>query len=131
MTRATRIFLSLSAAILVAVGGLLTFAPQLLHADASAALSQHAMLSSDLRASGTLLLVCAAFVISAAWRGTQAQAALSLTAVVFLGYGLGRLVGIAASGQVGGTLAFVTGLEWAVGLIALLLLPRTRPLAAA
>lgn len=125
MPLATRIFLSLSAAILAAVGGTLTLAPHLLHADATDVLANSPLLTSDLRSGGSLLLFCAAFLVHAAWRGSNARLALMLTGLVFLGYGFGRLVGIVLDGHLDATLATVAGVEWAVGLLALGLLPRT------
>ena len=121
MVNATRIFIGAASAVLFAVGGMLAFAPQALYHQAGGALASDIVLSSDIRSGGTLLLACAGFLAFAALRAVHLKPALYVAALAFLGYGAGRLVSFVLDGQMNATLVAITGVEWAIGLAALVL----------
>ena len=74
-----------------------------------------------------LLLLSGFFVCAAALRRRSVQAALQLSALVYIGYGLGRVASIAFDGSPDTVLLAVTGIEWFLGLAALALLWRGAP----
>ncbi|MDE4174762.1 DUF4345 domain-containing protein [Phaeobacter sp. PT47_59] len=115
-------FLFLSAAVLMMVGVMLSFAPEVLYASSGQVLQDSVLIRSDLRAGGMLLLLSGVFVLWAALRGNQIRPALQLSALIYLGYGLGRIVSIALDGAPDATLVTVTAIEWALGLGALALM---------
>lgn len=117
-------FLFLSATVLLVVGVMLSFAPEVLYASSGQALPDSVLIRSDLRAGGMLLLLSGLFVLWSALRGAQIRIALQLCALIYLGYGLGRINSIALDGTPDATLTAVMALEWALGLGALALLRR-------
>lgn len=118
MTIATRIFLGSASAVMFAVGGMLTFAPQALYPQSEGVLVADLVLSSDMRSGGTLLLVCAGFLAFAALRAVHLKPALALAALAYLGYGLGRVISFAIDGQINATLVAIAGAEWGIGIAA-------------
>lgn len=119
MITATRIFLALAAIVLAAVGGMLTFAPSALYHDSVAALSADLVLSSDIRSAGTFLLGSAAAIAIAASRNVHVMPALVLTAIAYIGYGVGRGLSVVLDDGTNSLLVAVTAVEWAFGLVAL------------
>ena len=122
MSKFVKSFLFLSAAVLLLIGALLSFAPDVLYASSGQILPDTVLLRSDLRSGGMLLLLSGLFVFWSALRGTHAKSALQLSALVYVGYGLGRFVSLAADGAPDAALITVMGIEWALGLAALALL---------
>jgi hypothetical protein len=114
MKISTRNFLALSATILFAVGVMLTFFPQMMYHS----LPGEVILRSDIRSAGTVLLLGAGCVGIAAAMGIQGLAALILSALLYLGYGLGRIVSAMLDGSMTPTLVTVTAVEWVMGAIA-------------
>lgn len=124
----TRAFLFLSAAILLLVGLTVSLAPDQLYATQGAPLLGNVTLSSDVRSSGTLILLIGLLVLNDTVRGKDPQRALALSALAYLGYGVGRLVAFGIDGMPGSSVILVAGIEWAMALAALALMrkPRTR-----
>lgn len=120
-------YLFLSAAVLLLVGALLSFAPEVLYASSGQDLPAAVMIRSDLRAGGMLLLLSGLFVGAATLNLRSARPALQLSALVYLGYGLGRIASLAFDGTPDTTLMAVTGVEWLLGLAAVALLWRGLP----
>lgn len=126
MTKATRLYLFLSSAILLLVGLMLSFMPDVLYASSGQTLPDMVMLRSDLRSGGMLLLATGAGILWSAITRRNMRLALGLSALAYLGYGLGRIVSIFFDGPPDATLVLVTGIEWGFGLIALALLWRNQ-----
>lgn len=126
MINVTRLFLFLSAAILLLVGTMLSFVPDVLYASSGQALPDMVLLRSDLRSGGMLLLIIGAGVLWSALTLRNMRLALGLSALAYLGYGLGRIVSIFFDGPPDATLLLVIGIEWGFGLIALALLWRNQ-----
>ncbi|NDW45203.1 DUF4345 domain-containing protein [Ruegeria sp. PrR005] len=122
MSNLVKIFLLVSAAVLILIGALLSFTPEVLYASSGQNLTDVVLIRSDLRAGGMLLLLSGLVVLAAALRGRHTTSALQLSALIYLGYGLGRLFGIGFDGAPDAMLIAVTGVEWALGLGALALL---------
>ena len=120
-------FLFLSAAVLLMVGVMLSFAPEVLYASSGQILPDSVLIRSDLRAGGMLVLLSGVFVLWSALRGSHTRTALQLSALVYLGYGLGRVASVALDGSPDTALLAVTGIEWILGLAALALLWRSVP----
>ncbi|WP_373050365.1 DUF4345 domain-containing protein [Thalassovita aquimarina] len=124
MTKFIKPFLFVSAAVLMLVGLMLSFAPDMMYSSSGHSLPDMTLLRSDLRSGGMVLLVSGLFVLWSALRGRHIELALLLSALAYLGYGLGRFVSIGFDGAPDATLATVTAIEWALGLAALALLWR-------
>ncbi len=122
MSNLVKPFLFLSASVLLIVGVLLTFAPEVLYASSGQELPNAVLIRSDLRAGGMLLLLSGVFVGAAALREGARRPALQLSALVYIGYGLGRIASVAFDGTPDSTLLTVTGIEWALGVAAVALL---------
>ncbi len=118
MIPATRLFLVLSAIVLLALGATFTFVPHTLYHLDETTLSGTGMLLSDLRSGGANFLALAGFSLFAAWKDTYLKTALVLSVLTYLGYGAGRFIGLAMDGNADAMFAVVTGLEWGLGLIA-------------
>ncbi|MBT8154856.1 DUF4345 domain-containing protein [Epibacterium ulvae] len=119
MPKLENIFLIVSAAVLVAVGSALSFAPDVLYHGSGAGLPDMTLLRSDLRSGGALLLLIGLYAFWSALFAQELRPALGLSALTYLGYGLGRLVSIGFDGPATGTLLTIIVLEWILGLIAL------------
>ena len=89
------------------------------------------VLSSDVRSGGALLLLCAGFLAYAALRSIHVRPALHLTALTYLGYGLGRLVSLVLDGHMNTMLVAITALEWGMGIAALVFARRLSQIARA
>ncbi|MYM57014.1 DUF4345 domain-containing protein [Thalassovita mangrovi] len=124
MTKFIKPFLFLSSTVLLLVGLMLSFAPDVMYASSGHSLPDMTLLRSDLRSGGMVLLVCGLFVLWSALRGSRIELALLISALAFLGYGLGRVVSLGFDGAPDATLATVMAIEWALGLAALVLLWR-------
>ena len=124
MSKFVKPYLFLSAAVLLFVGVMLSFAPEALYASSAHILPDSTMIRSDLRADGVVVLISGLFVLGAALRGRDMQPALLLSLLIYAGYGLGRIVSIGFDGTPDAALIIVTVTEWAFVLGALILLRR-------
>ena len=69
MSKFVKPYLFLSAAVLLFVGVMLSFAPEALYASSAHILPDSTMIRSDLRAGGVVVLLSGLFVLGAALRG--------------------------------------------------------------
>ena len=122
--RLTRLYLLVSAAVLLLVGAMLSFSPETLYNGQGAPLSDNIVLLSDLRSAGALLLVLGFYVLIAPFRDARHNGPLLISALAYLGYGLGRLVSMGFDGPPNAVVGLATGLEWVLGVSALVLLWR-------
>lgn len=122
MSILVKFYLFLSAVVLLLVGGMLSLAPEILYASSGQPLPETVMLRSDLRAGGVLLLASGLYVAAALLRSADLRTALQLSALIYLGYGMGRVLSIGFDGAPDAALLTVTAIEWALGLAAVVLL---------
>lgn len=119
-----KILLIVSGLILLIVGAGILFLPHGFHESNGTILGNEPSLLSEVRASGGLLLGCGIVVILAAFRPSMRRQALSLSALVFLAYGLARLASMGLDGMPSSSLVASTGIELVVGALCALALRR-------
>lgn len=125
-----RVYLCLSGLVALAIGATLLFRPELLHAGHGVDVRANASLASEVRAPGAALLGLGVLVLSGAASPTRARMATTVSAVVYLTYGLGRLVSLAADGAPSPDLIVAMAVEFGIGALALpFLLRRAVPAA--
>jgi hypothetical protein len=115
MTRLlTRAALAGSGAVLSLIGGALLLAPISFLAMSDVVIEHDPGLISELAAPATLLLIAGALMLAGAVRTRIADFALGAGAVVYGGYGLGRMLAMALHGLPSGSLIAATVFELAV-----------------
>ncbi|GII96962.1 DUF4345 domain-containing protein [Sinosporangium siamense] len=121
------LFLVVSGLALLAVGAALSFSPATLHALNGVELGGDASLLSEIRAPGAALLATGALTIAAVFVSRLAYPALIAGAVVYVAYGLGRILSIAVDGMPASPLVVVTFVELALGALSIFMLSRYFP----
>ena len=130
MSFPTRLVLFLAALTMIGIGATIALAPHVLYSQPDGSMPGDIVLASDLRSSGSFLLVCGLIVLSAGFGLIARRAALSLAAIAFLSYGLGRVLSFVMDGIPNATILTAAGVEWVLGLATLATLWVTRPSAA-
>ena len=120
----TRVLLIVSGLILGLVGTGILFLPHGFYESNGTILGGEPSLLSEVRASGGLLLVCGIVVLCATFRSSMRRQALTLSALVFLAYGLARLVSMVMDGIPSTGLIVSTGIELLVGALCVVALRR-------
>ena len=113
--------LLLASLMLVGVGGIMLFAPDILHAKNGVTLGNNPNLLSEIRAPGGFLLSAGGIIVASAMLGRMQRHALALTALIYGSFGIARLFAMNVDGMPVQPLVFVTGLEIGVGAIATIL----------
>ncbi|UWR12259.1 DUF4345 domain-containing protein [Sulfitobacter mediterraneus] len=122
----TKIALAVSGVIATGVGVGVLFAPHAFHATAGIMLGEDINLLNEMRSSGGMVLVSGLFILLGAIRAKVAFSALVVSSVLYLSYGLSRLVSLAADGIPSGSMLQILVLELVIGGICAILLQRER-----
>jgi hypothetical protein len=122
----TKIALAVSGVIATGVGVGVLFAPHAFHATAGIMLGEDINLLNEMRSSGGMVLVSGLFILLGAIRAKVAFLALVVSSVLYLSYGLSRLVSLAADGIPSGSMLQILVLELVIGGICAILLQRER-----
>ena len=122
----TKIALAVSGVIATGVGVGVLFAPHAFHAAAGIMLGKDVNLLNEMRSSGGMVLVSGLFILLGAIRAKVAYLALVVSSVLYLSYGLSRLVSLAADGIPNGSMLQILVLELVIGGICAILLQRER-----
>lgn len=101
--------------ILVGLGAL--FAPIAFHATSGIALGNDINLLSEMRAAGGVLLVCGVLITYGAFVSHLSYSAVLISTVVYLSYGLSRLIAMGIDGIPSESLITITVFEIAMGLV--------------
>jgi hypothetical protein len=117
----TRGALTASGAILSLIGGALMFAPKAFLETSHVFIDRDPGLMSELTAPSGVLIITGAFMILAAIKLRFANPALSIGAIVYGSYGLGRLVSMGLHGWPSESLITATVIEVAVAVVLLAL----------
>ncbi|MEL6858499.1 MAG: DUF4345 domain-containing protein [Pseudomonadota bacterium] len=120
----TRGTLSASGAILTLIGGALMFAPKAFLETSHVFIDRDPGLMSELTAPSGVLIITGAFMILAAIKLRFANPALSIGAIVYGSYGVGRLISMVLHGLPSESLITATAVELAVAAL-LIVLRRT------
>ena len=113
---------------LLAVGGVLLFAPAAMHAANGVDLGDDASLLSDVRAPGGALLALGAIIVAGPFVPWLTLPAAMISATVYLAYGLSRLLSIVLDGMPAPGLVYAAGLELVLGAVSAVLFARLRRL---
>ena len=116
-TRLNKSILIVAGIIMLVVGFGILFVPFSFHAGVGLMLDHDAVLLNELRSPGGALLVAGVVVVVGAFRAGLGYPAMMLAFVVYMSYGLSRIVSFALDGLPGAGLMQVTVLEIVMGLI--------------
>ncbi len=117
-----RIFLLASGGLLIAVGAAVLFLPHAFFAMNGATLGSDPSLMSEVRGPGGLLIVSGAVVLLGAFRSRDVELGLLLSALVYCGFGLSRLISLWLDGVPSTSLLTAMGTELTVGVLSLIVL---------
>ncbi len=115
LTKKLRSLLALSAALAIAIGATILFAPADFHATNGIELAADANLLSEVRAPGAALAVLGLLMLVGVFVRAFALTSTSIAAAVFLAYGGGRLLSMGLDGLPGEGLVVATVIEIVVG----------------
>ncbi len=118
----TRIVLALAGLVALLIGATLLLDPQSLYAGSGLVLDGGASQLSEIRAPAGLLVLSGLAVLAGSIWLKWATAALQLTVLVFLGYGVGRVASLALDGVPSDSLVMAMLIELGIGVLALVLL---------
>lgn len=121
-----RVLLLVAGAIGIAVGGALLFVPVAFEASAGIMVGDDPSLLSELRAPGGALLASGVLVGMGAFVRTLTFTSMLLSAMLYLGYGVARLVSLAVDGRPATSLLMAMLLELVIGGMCLFALLATR-----
>ena len=107
--------LGLAGLIAAAVGFGILFVPHAFYAASGIAIGTDASLLNELRAPGGMVLAIGLFALMGTARNPLTLPALALSVLLYLGFGLSRLVSIVLDGMPNTTMVQTTVLELAVG----------------
>ena len=118
----TLIVLALAGLVALLIGATLLLDPQSLYAGSGLVLDGGASQLSEIRAPAGLLVLSGLAVLAGSIWLKWATAALQLTVLVFLGYGVGRVASLALDGMPSDSLVMAMLIELGIGVLALVLL---------
>ena len=123
---ATRTVLFLSGLIAVAIAGTILLAPDLFYAGYGIEVGGNATLANELKAPAAALLVAGLLMFAGVLRSSIAVLSLATATVVYLSYGLGRVLSIAIDGMPHSAMVSAAVIELVVGAICLVTLLHAR-----
>lgn len=121
---ATRAFLALSGVIAIGIGGALLFVPAAFQSSAGITLGDDVNLLSETRAPGGLLFAAGVLIFMGAFAKTMMRTSLVISILVYLSYGIARVLSMIIDGIPHESLVAATGGEIVIGLLGLFLLYR-------
>ena len=110
----SKIILFIAGIIGLLVGIASTFLPVTFYSSAHI-LPDNIYLLSEIRAAGAVLLIGSVFIIWGAIRQTQKKQALFIACLLYLSYGIGRVISIALDGQPPVEIMLIMALEFIIG----------------
>ncbi|MHA3979608.1 DUF4345 domain-containing protein [Halovulum sp. GXIMD14794] len=118
---ALRLILALDGIVVLVIGAAILADPPGFHAAYGTVLPDSASLLSELRAPATALLGFGMLMLAGAVRPALSDTAALTATVLYLGYGLGRVLGVSLDGMPDGAILAAAGVELALGLVTLAL----------
>lgn len=125
-SKVLKLILFLSGLIAAGIGAAVLFVPEPFYALSGIELGGQVSLLSEVRAPGGALLVCGLLIMSGAIFAALAFTSVVLSTLLYLSYGLARILSMAFDGVPADSLVQATVLELAIGLICLFALLRYR-----
>lgn len=120
----TPVFLAISGAIACLIGASILIIPHAFFATNEITLTSNPNLMSEIRAPGGLLFAAGLIMVSGAALRSMARAGLLTAAIVYLMYGLSRLVSLVVDGVPSSSLVGALVIELLIGLTASALVAR-------
>lgn len=121
--KVTRVFLVLAGLIGLSVGVGLAFTPVVMQAQYGIVIAPNNISQlSETRAPGMGLLAISTIILIGAFRAGWRYLALQLSGIVFLSYGIGRLLSLAVDGMPDEGLLMAMAIELLVGIFAFIIL---------
>ena len=108
------------------VGGAILFIPEAFHATTGIHLGGDVSLLNEMRASGGALLAGGVLVLSGAWIQNLTFTSIVVAALLYLSYGLSRVLSMIVDGMPDAGLVQVAGLEIVIGLVCVVALAKYR-----
>ncbi len=108
------------------VGGAILFIPEAFHATTGIRLGADVSLLNEMRASGGALLASGVLVMSGAWVPKLTFTSITVASLLYLSYGLSRVLSIVIDGMPDPGLVQVAALEIAIGSVCVLALAKYR-----
>ena len=127
-THTARLVLFGSGLVAVAIAVAILFAPAAFYAGYGIDVTGDATLANELKAPAGALLVAGLVIFAGAFRRELAVVSLTTAAVVYLSYGLSRVMSIAIDGVPHSGMVNAAGVELVIGAICLLTLLQVRPI---
>jgi hypothetical protein len=122
----SRLFLAVAGLTGIGLGSMILLAPVAFYAGYGLDLAGQVTLLNELRSHGLSLLAAGLFIGTGAFMARLATPAMLVAAVVYLGYGLSRLVALVLDGQPADGLLLAMAVELAAGTLATILYLRRR-----
>ena len=121
-----KLTLALSALVAVGFAGTILFAPEVFYAGYGIEVGGDATLVNELKAPAGALLVAGLLMFAGVFRTELVVVSLTTASVVYLSYGLSRLMSMAIDGLPHSSLVSAAGIELGIGAACLLALLRAR-----
>ena len=118
------LFLLFNGSIGIIIGGCLLFVPISFEASAGIDISNDPSVLSEIRGSGGMLLGAGILIVTGAFIKSMTRISLFLSTLLYLSYGISRIIGICMDGIPSNSLIQVTIAEIVIGLISLVCLVR-------
>ncbi|WP_321393903.1 DUF4345 domain-containing protein [Emcibacter sp.] len=118
----TKVFLAISGIILIGIGGALMFIPVAFQASVGIALGDNINLLSETRAPGGFLFAAGIIILTGSFRAKMVHTSLVLSSLVYLSYGISRILSIVMDGVPDQSLIAATAVEIIIGAPGLFLL---------
>ena len=122
----TRLVLLLSGIVAVAIAGTILTAPDVFYAGYGIQVGGNATLANELKAPAAALLVAGLLMFAGVFRSRFVVASLVTATLVYLSYGLGRVVSIAIDGLPHSGMVGAAGIEIVIGAVCLMTLLHVR-----
>ena len=122
----TRLVLLLSGLIAVAIAGTILTAPDAFYAGYGIQVGGNATLANELKAPAGALLVAGLLMFAGVFRSKFIVASLITATIVYLSYGMGRVLSIAIDGLPHSGMISAAGIEIVIGTVCLLTLLHVR-----
>ncbi len=122
----TRLVLLLSGLIAVAIAGTILTVPDAFYAGYGIQVGGNATLANELKAPAGALLIAGLLMFAGVFRSRFIVASLITATLVYLSYGMGRIVSIAIDGLPHSGMVGAAGIEIVIGAVCLMTLLRVR-----
>lgn len=125
----SKLVLTLSGLVAIAVGLGVLFAPRAFHATAGLTISDDPLLLNEIRAPGGMVLICGLIFLAGAARARLATPALAASTALYLSFGASRAVSVALDGVPNAAFLQIMTLELIIGAVcaAMLAIETRRP----